>query len=111
MQGYELLGRLAAGAMGEVFLARQRGPGGFERLVAVKRLLVHDDEHARRLLDEARTCASIVHPNVVGVIEVGEDGDGPFLVLEYIQGDTLAALSDRARIRDRPLPIGACVRA
>lgn len=99
--------------MGEVFLARQHRAGGFTRLVAVKRVLNDDDDLGRRLLDEARLCAAIAHPNVVGVIDVDVDVDGPLLVLEYVEGGTLAMLMKAARAAKAAahlLPLDACVR-
>ncbi len=109
MQRYQIYGRLAAGAMGEVLLARERSRAG--RLVAVKRMLVRSDEATTQLLEEARVCATVAHPHVVGVLDVGADEDGPFLVLEYVHGATLGALADRAVAGGELLPVEAVARA
>lgn len=68
MERYDILERLAVGGMGEVFLARQRGQGGFARTVVIKQLLpdaAEEGARARRLFDEARLAASVAHENVV----------------------------------------------
>src|SRR4051812_49279807 len=89
---YELLNKIAAGGMAEVFLARQRGREGFEKLVVVKRILPHlaqSKDFVAMFLDEARTAADLRHPNVVNVFEVGEDHGIWFLAMEYLHGQNL----------------------
>lgn len=89
---YELIAELAAGGMATIFLARIGGAGGFQRFVAIKRLhphLAHEADFVQMFLDEARLAASIHHPNVVPIFEVGETSAGYYLVMEYIEGDTL----------------------
>jgi serine/threonine protein kinase len=76
--------------MGEVFLAED---DRLRRRVAVKRLLpqANEDPHAtRRLLNEARAAASLDHPNICGIYEVGEDAGAPFIVMPVVEGETLA---------------------
>ena len=93
---YEMLAQLAAGGMATVYVARAQGVAGFERLVAIKVLhphLAHDDEFISMFLDEARLAARIRHPNVVPTLDISDSqGDGYFLVMEYIEGDHLGAL-------------------
>lgn len=108
---YEILFELAHGGMGAVFLARatggQAGVGGFERLVAVKRLHLHLSTQAdsvQRFLDEAKVAARIHHANVVGIHQVGSDEAGHFLVQDYVEGDTLQGLIDHATLKRRRLP-------
>jgi serine/threonine-protein kinase len=96
--------------MATVLLARIAGAGGFQRFVAIKRLHPHlagDQEFVEMFLDEARIAASIHHPNVVPILEVGTSDRGYYLVMEYVEGDTLARLLARAAtIHERiPLPI------
>ena len=86
---------LGAGGMGSVSLARLRGAAGFERLVVVKRLHPHlakDDVILHRFLTEARIASRIHHANVVGIQQVGEDADGYYLVLDYVDGGSLHEL-------------------
>jgi serine/threonine-protein kinase len=108
---YEVLLELAHGGMGAVFLARAtgrlKGATDFERLVAVKRLHVHLSTQAdsvQRFLDEAKVAARIHHANVVGIHQVGSDDAGPFLVQDYVEGDTLQGLVDHATLKRRRLP-------
>ena len=107
VERYELLAELAAGGMATVFLARLGGAGGFQRLVAIKRLhphLAHEREFVEMFLDEARLAARIHHPNVVPILEVGTSEVGYFLVMEYIEGETLARLLGRTASRGEKIP-------
>ncbi len=108
---YELLAPIGAGGMATVYLGIAARDGGFQRQVAVK--MIHgtadSDSHlANDLLKEAKLAAKICHPNVVPVIDVGEDPNGLFLVMEYVEGDTLAGLRrTMKRLGERiPTPIG-----
>ena len=96
---YELIGELASGGMATVYLARLAGVGGFQRFVAIKRLHPHlagEEEFIEMFLDEARLAAGIHHPHVVPILEVGQTENGYYLVMEYIEGDTLARIVARA---------------
>jgi serine/threonine protein kinase len=99
---YELLRRLGGGAKGEVHVARARGHG-LERLVCVKRLAgMVEPEHAGALREEARLLASVRHANVVSLLAFGDDPrDGPFLVLELVDGLDLRALCRGLQPDDR----------
>ncbi|HWZ87841.1 MAG TPA: protein kinase, partial [Polyangiaceae bacterium] len=110
---YELVGELASGGMATVFLARLTGVGGFQRFVAMKRLhphLANEKEFVEMFLDEARIAARIHHPNVVPILEVGASPVGYYLVMEYIEGDTLARILARAAQRGKRLPIPIALR-
>ena len=81
---------LGEGGMGRVYLARERG---LERLVAIKFIQLAAgvaDGQTERLLEEARVCASIKHPNVVRVYGHGMEGTAPFVVFEFVEGYSLA---------------------
>ncbi|MCB9613708.1 MAG: serine/threonine protein kinase [Sandaracinus sp.] len=90
---YEALFHVASGGMAEVFAARLRGPHGFEKLVAVKRLLptLTDDSFVTMFLDEARLAANITSPHVVQTLELGraEDDQALYIVMELVVGVTL----------------------
>jgi serine/threonine-protein kinase len=97
---YDVLLPIAAGGMATVYLARARGVGGFERDVALKLTHAHlraSPEFASDLVDEAKLASRIRHPNVVQVLEVGEDPLGIYLLMDYIEGDSLAGLVRRAK--------------
>jgi len=88
---YEILSALGAGGMGEVYLAEDKRLG---RRVAIKFLPAHvgSDERAKqRLLREAQTAATLDHPNICAIYEVGEEEGYSFIVLQYVEGQTLAA--------------------
>ncbi len=97
---YELLLPIGTGGMATVYLAKSTGVGGFERDVALKLVHAHlrsDEESKLQLLEEAKLAARIRHPNVVPVLEVDEDPYGLFLVMDYVEGDTLAGLVREAK--------------
>ena len=83
---YEFIRSLGHGGMGEVFLARDLRLG---RLVAIKRLSAPSAELAERFLREARTTARCTHENIVVIHEVGEQQGAPYMVLEYLRGQTM----------------------
>jgi eukaryotic-like serine/threonine-protein kinase len=98
--GYQQLTKLGSGGMATVYLARKIGAAGFERLVVLKRIHPHLVEEKSGLVpmlrDEARLAALVRHPNVVSVIDVVEDEGQLVLVLEYVEGVSLAVLINRA---------------
>ena len=108
---HRLIERIAAGGMAEVFLARQEGPEGFRRSVAVK--VVHPDQDdpdlLRALIDEARLSAQLSHPNVVQVIELGELDDSFYLVMEFLDGWPVDQLLKLARQAGEGAPLDAVV--
>ena len=86
---YVLGKRLARGGMAEVFLARQRGVQGFDRRVAVKRILPHladSREFIKMFLDEARYAARLAHPNIVHIYELGQFEESYFIAMEFVDG-------------------------
>jgi serine/threonine-protein kinase len=99
--------------MATVFLARLSGVAGFQRLVAIKRLhphLAREPEFIEMFLDEARLAARIHHPNVVPIQEVGESERGYYLVMDYVEGDTLARLLARASQVKQTIPHSVIIR-
>jgi serine/threonine-protein kinase len=93
---YELLNIVARGGMGEVWVARLQGKHGFEKLVAIKTILplyASEERFRRMFLDEAKVAAAIEHGNVAQILDLGEYGDRLYLVMEWIEGDSLGALS------------------
>ena len=105
---YRIAGLLATGGMAEIFLGVVDGPGGFRRPVVIKRILPHlrrSAEFPRMFLDEARIVASLHHPNIVQVHELGMEDEELFLVMEYLPGETLQAVVRRLRSRGKTLPV------
>jgi serine/threonine-protein kinase len=92
---YELHAPIAAGGMASVHLGRLRGPIGFARTVAIKRLhsqYAHDAPFVAMFVDEARLLARVQHPNVVVIVDVVHEDNELFLVMEYVHGVSLAGL-------------------
>jgi len=92
---YELVQRLALGGMAEIFLARETGLAGFERLVIIKRVLPglsSDTDFIDMFLDEARLAARLTHPNIVHIYELGEQEGTYFIAMEYVPGGDLFEL-------------------
>ena len=101
---YRVLFRLGSGGMGEVWRARDNLLG---RDVAIKVLspeAVRDTDRMRRFAMEAKAASSLKHPNILTVHEVGESEFGPYLVTEYVEGDTVRAL-----LNDGALPLAKAV--
>ena len=109
---YQLIRKLATGGMAEVFLAKARGPHGFEKSVVVKRVLPHlaeDPQFIQMFLTEARLAAQLNHPNVVHIFDFGEADGEYYLAMEYIDGPDLRILGSSCEELgiSIPLPVAA----
>ncbi|HSE38092.1 MAG TPA: tetratricopeptide repeat protein [Blastocatellia bacterium] len=96
---YRIIERLGAGGMGEVFLAQDIR---LDRKVAIKMLparSIGNQQAKKRLFREAKAAATLDHPNICSIYEVGEDADCAFIAMQYIEGRTLSRI-----IKDNPLP-------
>jgi serine/threonine-protein kinase len=106
---YDVVSHLATGGMGQVFLARSSGLGGFVRHVVLKTLDLpgtEEDEAVAMFLDEARLLGLLHHQHITPVYEVGKDDDGhPFLVMDYIHGHTAHDVWQRTNQLGASLPI------
>jgi serine/threonine protein kinase len=110
---YEVLTKIATGGMATVYVGRIRGAEGFSRLVAIKRphAFVSEDASLRAALGrEARVASMIHHPHVVSVLDVEDDADGVALVLDYVEGGTLADLLSYANATATPLAPSVAIR-
>jgi serine/threonine-protein kinase len=112
MGRYELLHKIAAGGMAEIFLARQWGQGGFFRDVVIKRLFAHyaEHEHALRMFqDEARLLAELSHPNIPQVYDLGYADGFWYLAMEHVGGFTLTDLCRTAAKEQKPMPLAVAI--
>jgi serine/threonine-protein kinase len=97
---YTLIYKFASGGMANLFVGRLAGSDGFERLVAIKVIhdhLTDDPEFSRMFIDEARLISRIYHPNVVQVLELGKVGQNYFIAMEYVEGESVAAILRRTK--------------
>jgi serine/threonine protein kinase len=104
---YALYGEIAAGGMATVHFGRLLGQVGFSRTVAIKRLhpqFAKDPEFVSMFLDEARIAARVRHPNVVATIDVVATEGELFLVMDYVQGESLARLVRLSRQLKERIP-------
>src|SRR5207249_4555850 len=105
---YELLNRLAGGGMGEVYLARQRGAAGFEKLLVIKTLLPHlceDEEFIHMFQDEARISAQLIHPNLCQSYEFDQIEGAWYIAMEYLRGEDVRRLWKAASLKGLTLPV------
>jgi len=109
---YYLLDRINVGGMAEVFRAKAFGVEGFERLVAVKRILpsiAEDTDFITMFIDEAKIAVQLNHANIAQIFDLGKVGDAYFIALEYVHGKDVRALFDLARKEGESLPIGMAI--
>jgi serine/threonine protein kinase len=104
LQRYDILHQIGAGGMGQVFLARTRGEHGFQKFVAVKRILperARDPDFVVRFVAEAKLAVSLAHANIVQVLDLARFGDDLILVMEFVDG---ADLRTMLSLVPRPAP-------
>jgi serine/threonine protein kinase len=110
---YELLCPIADGGMASVWLARLLGKHGFEKLVAVKTILpryVSDERFQRMFLDEARIASGIEHTNVARILDLGEEHDILYIVMEWVDGDSFSRMQRLLARKGIALPHGIVLR-
>ncbi|MFO0679229.1 MAG: serine/threonine-protein kinase [Polyangiaceae bacterium] len=109
---YELIAPIAEGGMGAVWLGRLRGKYGFEKFVAIKTILrTHaSDHHFRQMfLDEARIASDITHANVCHIHDLGEQDGHLYLVMEWVDGESLDRLATRVTKSNARFPLGVAL--
>lgn len=106
-QRYSIIERLDSGGMAEVFKGRATSMRGFEKLVAIKRVLPELSRNKKFIsmfLDEARLSLFLNHANVVHTFDIGVADDAYFIVMEWVEGVNLRRVIDVARARDFAVP-------
>jgi serine/threonine-protein kinase len=109
---YELIRSIAEGGMGVVYEARQRGAGAFSKRVAIK--VIREEyslirEFRSNFVGEARLVADLVHPNIVQILHLGLHEQRYYMVMEFVEGITLADLIAQHRLMRERLPVELCV--
>ncbi|MHB8417115.1 MAG: serine/threonine-protein kinase [Myxococcales bacterium] len=105
---YDLLEKVNVGGMAEVWKARLAGVEGFEKILAVKRILpniAEDDEFVSMFIDEAKIAVQLTHANIAQIHDLGNIDGSYFIAMEYVAGRDLRAVFDRARKRKAQVPV------
>src|SRR5271166_1894354 len=97
---YEIVSPVGAGGMGEVYRARDTRLGRDVAIKVLPEALANDADRLRRFEQEARTIAALNHPNILGIHDIGAHDGAPFLVSEFLEGQTL-----REKLVSGPLPV------
>lgn len=107
---YRILKKLASGGMGEIYLARLKREGGFEKELVIKKLLpiyAQNQSFVRMFLNEARLASKLSHSNIIHIFDLGKLDDSYFIAMEYLQGENLSDLLDEVRTRGGSIPPSA----
>jgi len=111
-QRYRVVEKLESGGMAEVFRAESEGLQGFRKQVAIKRVLPHLSSKKKFIsmfLDEARLSAQLSHSNCVQVFDIGVGDNAFFIVMEFVDGANLKAISEHLKKHRRDFPVEAAV--
>ncbi|WP_437971749.1 serine/threonine-protein kinase [Sorangium sp. So ce260] len=110
---YELLLPIAQGGMATVWAARRKGRRGFQKTVAIKTMLpsLSDDAQFESMfLEEARLASGIQHPNVAEILDLGEQGDVLYIVMEWVDGEALSVIARAANKSGVAIPLRIALR-
>jgi serine/threonine protein kinase len=110
---YQLIDRIAVGGMAEVFKAKRAGVAGFEKTLAVKRILPHlsdNEEFVNMFVDEAKMVSGLTHPNIVQIFDLGKIEKSYFIAMEYIHGRDLRTILKRTKEKELRLPLDLALR-
>ncbi|MCX6555871.1 MAG: protein kinase [Candidatus Aminicenantes bacterium] len=104
---YVLLGLIARGGMAEIYKAKKKGVKGFEKIIAIKKILSgygEDDKYIEMLVDEAKIAAELSHPNIIQIYDLGRKDNYYFIAMEYVLGKDLRETQSRLREKDQWFP-------
>jgi eukaryotic-like serine/threonine-protein kinase len=110
---YELLLPIAQGGMATVWAARQKGSRGFMKTVAIKTMLPalsEDPQFEQMFLDEAALAAKIHHPNVAEILDLGEQDEILYIVMEWVDGEALSVIHKASRKNQAQVPVRLSMR-
>jgi len=110
---YRLIDRVAVGGMAEVFKAKRSGVEGFEKIVALKRILPHLSENKEFLtmfVDEAKMVAGLTHPNIVQIHDLGKIESSYYIAMEYVHGHDLRSIMKRTHHKGLRMPLDLSLR-
>lgn len=104
---YSLINRIATGGMGEIYYGKVSGIEGFEKEVAIKKMLPHlsaDRDFINMMVKEAKLTVLLNHPNIVGVYDLAKEGGEYYIAMEYVPGVTVGSILEQARKMEMMLP-------
>ncbi len=104
---YILLEKISTGGMAEVYKAKKKGVEGFEKIVALKKILPHlaeDEEFIEMFIDEAKLASKLNHPNIAQIYDLGKINGSYFIAMEYVLGKDLRTILRKIKKEKRPLP-------
>lgn len=107
---YQLLDRIAVGGMAELYRARATGEQGFEKLVAIKKILPHltgEEGLVKAFIEEAKLAALLQHPNIVQIFDFGRLEGSYFIAMEYLHGQDLSRMTQAADRKNQSIGLGA----
>ncbi len=108
---YKILKKIATGGMAEVFLARRTGLKGFEKLLAIKRILPQfseNEEFISMFIDEAKLAAQLNQRNIVQIYDFGNQQGAYYIAMEYVSGKDVRSIVKRSIEKQKRMPIGQC---
>ncbi|HXT50435.1 MAG TPA: protein kinase, partial [Thermoanaerobaculia bacterium] len=106
---YTLLDRVALGGMAEVWKARMKGVEGFQKTVAIKKILPHltdSVDFVTMFIDEAKLAAQLNHPNIIHIYDLGKLGEDYYIAMEYVEGKDLRSILNTSRKSGHGIPPG-----
>ena len=106
---YTLIERIAVGGMAEVWQAQRRGVEGFQKTVAIKRILSHltdTPDFINMFIDEAKLAAQLSHNHIIQIYDLGKVGEDFFIAMEFVDGKDLRSILNKARKEEKPIPQG-----
>lgn len=105
---YLLLSKIATGGMAELYKAKRKGVEGFEKILAIKKILPHmsdNEEFITMFIDEAKLAAQLTHHNVCQIFDLGKIETSYYIAMEYVHGKDLRAVLKVARSKEKPMPV------
>lgn len=109
---YILLEKIATGGMAELFKAKKKGVEGFEKTLAIKKILPHlsdNEEFVKMFIDEAKLAAHLTHPNIVQIYDLGKINNAYYIAMEYVDGKDLRSILKKTKQLECPMPIAIAV--
>src|SRR3972149_12328730 len=108
---YKILKRMAVGGMAEVFLAKRVGAKGFEKLLAIKRILPQfseNEDFISMFIDEAKLAAQLTHRNIVQIYDFGNQQGSYYIAMEHVFGKDVRSILKKLKEKQERLPLAQC---